>query len=108
MGALAHPISTQCLSPGPEPGALTVTVPDQGKFTAGVLTRHVHEWSQITQDYISLQAVRGVLLPLTGKPPIGRPSQRELDERRVDQVIDDAIKVAVFSDLVLTLLSYLT
>ena len=98
----------QSPSPGQEPGALTATVPDQGKFTAGGLTRHVHEWSLITDDYITLQAVRGVLLPLTGKPPIRRPSQRELDERRVDQVIDDAIKVVVFSGLVLTLLSYLT
>ena len=100
--------STQCLNPGPEPKALTATVPNQGKFTAGVLTRHVHEWSQITDDYISLQAIRGVILPLIGKPPLRRPSQTELDERRVDPVIDEAIKVVVFSGLVLTSLTYLT
>ena len=94
----------QSPSPGQEPGALTATVPDQGKFTAGGLTRHVHEWSLITDDYITLQAVRGVLLPLIGKPPTRRPSQRELDERREDQVIGEAIKVVVFSDLVLSLI----
>ena len=77
-------------------------------FIAGSLSRHVHEWNQITEDYISLSAIKGVSLPLIGKPQIRRPSQKELGERRVDQVIDDAIKVAVFSDLVLTLLSYLT
>ena len=77
-------------------------------FIAGSLSRHVHEWNLITDDYISLNAINGVSLPLIGKPQTRRPSQKELGERRVDQVIDDAIKVAVFSDLVLTLLSYLT
>ena len=100
--------STQCLNPVPEPKTLTATVPNQGKFAAGVLTRHVHEWSQITDDYISLQAIRGVKLPLIGKPPVRCPSQTELDERRVDPVIDEAIKVVVFSGLVLTSLTYLT
>ena len=55
--------------------------------------RHVHEWSQITDDYISLQAIRGVKLPLIGRPPVRCPSNTELDERRVDPVIDEAIKV---------------
>ena len=100
--------STQCLSPGPEPSVPAVTVPDQGKFGAGVLTRHVHEWSQITDDYATLQAIRGVKLPLIGKPPVRCPSQTELDERRVDPVIDEAIKVVVFSGLVPTSLTYLT
>ena len=65
------------------------------------------EWSQITNDYISLQAIRGVKLPLIGKPPVRCPSQTELDERRVDPVIDEAIKVVVFSGSVLTSLTYL-
>ena len=85
--------STQCLSPGPEPKTPIVTVPNQGQFAAGVLTRHVHEWSQITDDYISLQAIRGVKLPLIGRPPVRCPSNTELDERRVDPVIDEAIEV---------------
>merc|ERR1712082_601776 len=37
------------------------------------------EWSQIKDDYISLQAIRGVKLPLIGKPPVRCPSQTELD-----------------------------
>ena len=92
----------QCLIPGPEPEASTVTVPDQGVFIAGSLSRHVHEWNLITDDYISLSAIKGVSLPLIGKPQTRCPSQKELGERRVDQVIDEALKVVVSSDLVLT------
>ena len=54
-------------------------------------------WSKITDDYISLQAIRGVKPPLIGRPPVTCPSNTELDERRVDLVIDEAIKVVVFS-----------
>ena len=97
----------QCLISGPEPEASTVTVPDQGVFTAGSLSRHVHEWNQITEDYISLSAIKGVSLPLIGKPQIRRPSQKELGEKRVDQVIDEAIKVVVSPGLVLTSLIFL-
>ena len=41
-----------------------MTVPNQGQSRAGALTRHVHEWSQITDDYTTLQAIRRVKLPL--------------------------------------------
>ena len=85
--------STQCLRVGPEPKTLIVKVPNQGQFRAGALTRHVQEWSYITDDYITLQAIRGVKLPLIGRPPVRCPSRVELDERRVDPVIDEAIKV---------------
>ena len=43
-------------------------------------------------DYISLQAIRGVKPPLIGRPPVRCPSNAELDDRRVDPVIDEAIK----------------
>ena len=83
----------QCLRVGPEPRTLSVTVPNQGQFVAGVLTRHVQEWSNVTEDYVTLQAIRGVKLPLIGRPPVRRPSRAELDEWRKDPVIDEAIKV---------------
>ena len=83
----------QCLRVGPEPKTLTVIVPNQGQFVAGVLTRHIQEWSSVTDDYVTLQAIRGVKLPLIGRPPVRRPSRAELDEWRKDPVIDEAIKV---------------
>ena len=70
-----------------------MTVPQQGKFIAGELTRHLNAWRHVTDDYISLQAIVGVRIPLLGKPPLRRASKAELDERRVDPVIDEAIKV---------------
>ena len=35
----------------------------------------------------------GFKIPLIGKPPVRRASKAELDERRVDPVIDEAVKV---------------
>ena len=70
-----------------------MTVPQQGQFKAGALTRHLNAWRQVTDDYISLQAIVGVKIPLLGKPPVRHASRAELDERRVDPVIDEAIKV---------------
>ena len=90
-------ISSAQLTSGPEPTASAVTVPDQGVFIAGSLSRHINEWSQVTDDYISLNAINGVSLPLIGKPQTRRPSQKELGEERVDQVIDAAIKVVVYT-----------
>ena len=83
----------QCLKVGPEPRTLAVTVPNQGQFVAGVLTRYEQEWSSVTEDHVTLQAIRGVKLPLIGRPPVRRPSRVELDEWRKDPVIDEAIKV---------------
>ena len=83
----------QCLEVGPEPQSLTVVVPNQGRFVAGVLTRYEQEWSSVTEDHVTLQAIRGVKLPLIGRPPVRRPSTAELDKRRKDPVIDEAIKV---------------
>ena len=90
--------SIQCFRVGPEPKTLSVIVPNQGQFVAGVLTRHVQEWSSVTDDSVTLQAIRGVKLPLTGRPPVRRPSRAELDERRTDPVIDEAIKVVSTQD----------
>ena len=53
----------------------------------------MNAWSQVTDDYVSLQAIVGVKIPLVGKPPVRRDSKAELDERRVDPVIDEAVKV---------------
>ena len=83
----------QCLRVGPEPRTLSVTVPNQGQFVAGVLTRYEQERSSVTEDHVTLQAIRGVKLPLIGRPPVRPPSRVELGEQRKDPVIDEAIKV---------------
>ena len=70
-----------------------MTVPQQGNFIAGELTRHLDAWRQVTDDYISLQAIVGVKIPLLGKSPLHRASKAALDERREDPVIDEAVKV---------------
>ena len=70
-----------------------MTVPQQGQFIAGALTRHLDAWRQVTEDYVSLQAIVGVKIPLIGKPPVRRASKAELDERRVDPILDEAVKV---------------
>ena len=82
-----------------------MTVPNQGQFVAGALTRHVEEWSQVTDDYVSLQAIVGVKIPLTGKPPVRRASRAELDERRVDPVIDEAVKVVSTQEVLVSLIN---
>ena len=82
-----------------------MTVPNQGQFVAGVLTRHIEEWSQVTDDYVSLQAIVGVKIPLTGKPPVRRASKAELDERRVDPVIDEAVKVVSTQEVLVSLVN---
>ena len=84
----------QCLEVGPEPQSLTVVVPNQGRFVAGVLTRYEQEWSNITDDPVTLQAIRGVKLPMIAKPPVQRPSREVLNTRREEPAIDAAIKVA--------------
>ena len=94
----------QCLSVGPGPWTQSVTVPQQGKFIAGELTKHLDAWRHVTNDYISLQAIVGVKIPLLGKPPLRCASKAELDERRVDPVIDEAVKV-VSTQAVLVLLN---
>ena len=82
-----------------------MTLPNQGQFVAGALTRHVEEWSQVTDDYVSLQAIVGVKIPLTGKPPVRRASRAELDERRVDPVIDEAVKVVSTQEVLVSLIN---
>ena len=82
-----------------------MTLPNQGQFVAGALTRHVEEWSQVTDDYVSLQAIMGVKIPLTGKPPVRRASRAELDERRVDPVIDEAVKVVSTQEVLVSLIN---
>ena len=82
-----------------------MTLPNQGQFVAGALTRHVEEWSQVTDDYVSLQAIVGVKIPLTGKPPVRRASRAELDERRLDPVIDEAVKVVSTQEVLVSLIN---
>ena len=88
----------QYLRVGQELKTLSVIVPSQGQFAAGALTRHVEEWSSVTDNYVALQTVRGAKGPLTSKPPVRRPSRAELDEQRTDPVIDEAIKVVSTQD----------
>ena len=78
---------------GQDPKTITVKVPNQGQLRAGALTRFLQEWSNVTHDPVTLQAIRGVRLPMIARPPVRRPSRVELDERRKDPVIDEAIKV---------------
>ena len=78
-----------------------MTVPNQGQFRAGVLTRFIQEWSDITDDPVTLQAIKGVKLPMTSKPPVRRPTKAELSVRRDEPAIDAAIKVAPIQVLVL-------
>ena len=95
----------QCLRVGPELKTLPVIVPNQGQFIAGALTRHVEEWSKVTDDFVSLQAIVGVKIPLIGKPPVRHASRAELDERRVDPVIDEAIKVVSTQEVLVSLIN---
>ena len=93
------------LSVGPGPRTQSVTVPQQGQFIAGALTRHLDAWRQVTEDYVSLQAIVGVKIPLIGKPPVRRASRAELDERRVDPVIDEAVKVVSTQAVLVSLIN---
>ena len=98
----------QCLKVGTEPQTLTVIVPNQGRFVAGVLMGHEQEWSNVTDDPVTLQAIRGVRLPMIARPPVQRPSRVVLEERRKEPAIDAAIKVAPYQVLVLVSLNFLT
>ena len=98
----------QCPKVGPEQKTLTVIVPDQGRFVGGVLTRHEQEWSNVTNDPVTLQAIRGVKLPMIARPPVRRPTREELNTRREEPAIDAAIKVAPYQVLVLVSLNFLT
>ena len=80
-----------------------MTVPLQGRFLAGGLTRHLEAWRQVTDDYISLQAIAGVKIPLIGRPPLRCATKAELDERRVDPVIDEAVKVVSIQAVLVSL-----
>ena len=104
--SIAFPTTlTQCLSVGPGPRTQSVTVPQQGQFIAGALTRHLNAWRQVTDDYVSLQAIVGVKIPLVGKPPVRRASRAELDERRVDPIIDEAVKVVSIQAVLVSLIN---
>ena len=59
----------------------------------------------MTDDYVSLQAILGVKIPLVGKRPVRRASRAELDERRVDPIIDEAIKVVSTQDVLVSLIN---
>ena len=61
----------------------------------------------MTDDYVSLQAIVGVKIPLVGKPPVRRASKAELDERRVDPVIDEAVKVVSTQAVLVSLINSL-
>ena len=84
-----------------------MTVPQQGQFIAGALTRHLDAWRQVTDDYVSLQAIVGVKIPLVGKPPVRRASRAELDERRVDPIKDEAVKVVSTQAVLVSLINSL-
>ena len=93
--------TTQHLWAGQVSKTISVNVPNQGQFRAGALTRFFQEWSDITDDPVTLQAIKGVKLPMTSKPPVIRPTKTELSVRRDEAAIDAAIKVAPIQVLVL-------
>ena len=58
-------------------------------------------------DDISLQAIMGVKIPLLGKPLVRHASKAVLDERRVDPVIDKAVKVVSTQAVLVSLINSL-
>ena len=76
---------------GTYPQTQSVIIPDSGPFQAGGLSQHVQDWQDITTDYVSLQAIRGVEIPIWKMPPLLPPSRRELERRTVDPVVDQNI-----------------
>ena len=93
---------------GQVPKTISVNVPDQGQFRAGALTRFLREWSNITDNPVTLQAIRCVKLPMIARPPVQRPSRAVLEERREEPAIDAAIEVAPYQVIVLVSLNFLT
>ena len=47
----------------------------------------------------------GVKIPLTGKPPVRHASRAELYERRLDPVIDEAVKVVSTQAVLVSLIN---
>ena len=70
----------------------TVIVPDQGQFEAAVLTNHLKDWQEISQDPVTIQAIKGVKLPLRSTPPIRCPTKEDLERWDEDPVVDSSIK----------------
>ena len=70
----------------------TVKVPDQGQFKAAVLMDHLNDWQEITKDPVTIQAVKGVKLPLRSTPPTCCPTEGDLERRDEDPVVDSSIK----------------
>ena len=46
----------------------------------------------MTKDHICLQAISGVKIPLKNAPPIRLATKEELDRRKTDPVVDEAIR----------------
>ena len=67
-------------------------IPPQGNFRAAGLKDHIKQWQEVTKDHISLQAISGVKIPLKSVPPLRHATKEELDRRRTDPVVDEAIK----------------
>ena len=57
---------------------MTVKVPAQGRFRAGVLKFLVEEWENITQDQFTLQSIVGVHIDTVRTPAVRLPSKVEL------------------------------
>ena len=70
----------------------TVKVPDQGQFKAAVLKDHLKDWQEISQDPVTIQAVRGVKLPLRSTPPTRCPTKEDFERRDEDPVVDASIR----------------
>ena len=66
-------------------------IPPQGNFRAAGLKDHIKQWQEVTKDHISLQAISGVKIPLKSVPPLRHATKEELDRRRTDPVVAEAI-----------------
>ena len=66
-------------------------MPNQGKFRSASLSYHREDWLLITQDPFVLQAISGVKIPLGRNPPTRCPTQKELNHRSEDPVLEKSI-----------------
>ena len=85
--------SVKDTSAGSSQQTQSVIVPKLGPFQAGVLSLHVKEWENVTKDYISLQAIEGVEIPITKTPPLRLATELELSKRSVDPLVEENISM---------------
>ena len=71
---------------------LKVTIPMQRTFVSGQLRDYIQHWRRITTDPVVLNAVQGLTIPLTKRPPVRQATKEELTRKDSDEVVDQSIK----------------